>query len=67
VKDFTALGDVVNTASRLQSAASAGQVVMSERLFDRLSTPPPNASPVSLDLKGKQEAEPARVLDLQTR
>jgi len=64
VKDFTALGDVVNTASRLQSAASAGQIVMSERLFERLTTPPPNASPVSLDLKGKQDAEPARVLDL---
>ena len=64
VKDFTALGDVVNTASRLQSAASAGQIVMSERLFDRLMPPPPNARPVSLELKGKQDAEPARVLDL---
>lgn len=66
VKDFTALGDVVNTAARLQSAASAGQVVMSQRLFDRLTTPPPHARPVSLELKGKQEAEPARVLDLHS-
>jgi adenylate cyclase len=64
VKDFTALGDVVNTASRLQSAAAAGQIVMSERLFDRLTTPPPDAAPASLDLKGKQEPEPARILDL---
>ncbi len=63
VKDFTALGDVVNTASRLQSAAAAGQIVMSERLFDRLTKPPADARPVSLELKGKQEAEPARVLD----
>ena len=57
VKDFTALGDVVNTAARLQSAATAGQIVMSERLFDRLTSPPSNASPVRLELKGKQEVE----------
>ncbi len=64
VKDFTALGDVVNTASRLQSAAAAGQIVMSERLYDRLTDPPPKAASASLDLKGKQEPERARILDL---
>jgi adenylate cyclase len=62
VKDFTALGDVVNTAARLQSAAQAGQVVMSERLYGRLADPPPARS-VTLELKGKQEPEPARVVD----
>ena len=64
VKDFTALGDVVNTASRLQSAAKAGQVVMSERLFGRLMKPPPDATPATLELKGKSEPEQARVLDV---
>jgi adenylate cyclase len=64
VKDFTAIGDVVNTASRLQSAAAAGQVVLSERLFDRLATRPVQAIATSLVLKGKQEAESARVIDL---
>lgn len=63
IKDFTALGDVVNTASRLQSAATAGQIVMSERLFERL-TAPPDARAVDLELKGKQDVERARVLDL---
>jgi len=63
VKDFTALGDVVNTAERLQSSAEAGQVVMSERLFGRLSEPPPSARSTTLELKGKSETEPARVVD----
>lgn len=63
VKDFTALGDVVNTASRLQSAAAGGQIVMSQRLYDRLAHPPADAVPVELELKGKQEVEPARILD----
>jgi adenylate cyclase len=66
VKDFTALGDVVNTASRLQSSADAGQIVMSERLFGRLSQAPAGARAASLDLKGKSELEQARVLDLAT-
>src|SRR4051794_32550629 len=64
VKDFTALGDVVNTASRLQSSADAGQIVISERLFDRLSAGSLQAPSTSLDLKGKHEAQPARVIDL---
>jgi adenylate cyclase len=64
VKDFTALGDVVNTAARLQSSAQSGQIVVSERLFDRL---PAGAAPgrvTMLELKGKVEPEPARVIEL---
>jgi adenylate cyclase len=64
VKDFTALGDVVNTASRLQSSAEAGQIVLSERLFGRLPDSGLNARTTSLALKGKREEEPARVIDL---
>jgi adenylate cyclase len=63
VKDFTALGDVVNTASRLQSSAAAGQIVLSERLFGRLSDRGAAAAARTIPLKGKQEAEAVRVLE----
>lgn len=64
VKDFTALGDVVNTAARLQSCAAAGQIVMSERLFARLSEGTTGASAKNVSLSGKREAEAVRVIDL---
>jgi adenylate cyclase len=67
VKDFTALGDVVNTAARLQSHAEAGQIVLSERLHARLSTGVIDTASATLPLKGKREAEAVRVIDLQTR
>jgi adenylate cyclase len=62
VKDFTALGDVVNTAARLQSCAESGQIVLSERLFGRLSAGRPEADSMTLTLKGKAEPEPVRVI-----
>ena len=63
VKDFTALGDVVNTAARLQAEAAPGQIVISERLFGRLADAPAGARPASLALKGKREAEQVRVVE----
>jgi adenylate cyclase len=63
VKDFTAIGDVVNTAARLQSVAGARQVVVSERLFGRLSSPPAGARVTALELKGKAGTTAARVID----
>jgi adenylate cyclase len=55
--DFTAVGDVVNTASRLQAHARGGEVVLSQRVAAALPAPP--GTRVELDLKGKPELEVA--------
>jgi adenylate cyclase len=51
--DFTAVGDVVNTASRLQHEARAGEIVLSERVARALDIPP--GAEERLTLKGKAE------------
>jgi adenylate cyclase len=56
--DFTAIGDVVNTASRLQSHAAGGEIILSERLAQLLDEP--IGEPETLVLKGKQEPFAAR-------
>ena len=64
VKDFTALGDVVNTAARLQAQAKAGQIVISERVYREVAERYPEAPRVELQLKGKSEPVAARVVEI---
>lgn len=55
--DLTAVGDVVNTAARLQGHAASGEIILSARVAVHLESVP--GSPVALSLKGKTEPQPA--------
>jgi adenylate cyclase len=62
VSDFTALGDTVNTAARLQGFASAGELVVSEEAYISIADRFPNAVQRQETLRGKAEPMPFRVI-----
>ena len=54
MRDVTADGDVVNTASRLQAQAASGEIIVSARLAQYLDHQPAGELE-HLELKGKQQ------------
>ena len=55
IKDYTAVGDVVNVAQRLQTEASPGEVLVSESVYSEVSAAYPGAERRVLALKGRAE------------
>ncbi len=62
IADFTVIGDVVNTTARLQGAAAAGEVLVTEETYAWVVDQFPDAPAKDLTLKGKAEPVAARVL-----
>ena len=62
VRDFTVIGDVVNTTARLQGAAAPGEVLLMEETYRSVAAQYPDASQRTLELRGKEGLQVVRVL-----
>lgn len=62
VTDFTALGDAVNVAARLVSAAAAGEILMNEATYVAAGLAGKNLERREMTLKGRTESGSVRVL-----
>jgi adenylate cyclase len=64
VTDFTALGDPVNAAARLASAARAGEILVSADTLAAAAIDPAGIDPTSQELRGRAEAMTAYAVDV---
>ena len=62
VSDITVLGDAANTAARLSSQAAAGEILISEETRRLGNLPLEDYELRSLNLKGRTEPVPVRVM-----
>jgi class 3 adenylate cyclase len=51
--DYTAIGDTVNTAARLESRAKAGEILISEAVYRRIEDRVLAEAVGEMELKGK--------------
>ena len=64
VRDFTALGDTMNTCARLQAQAQAGEIVMSEHLYHEIESEHPGLERRTFQLRGREAEFQGRVLKM---
>ena len=62
VSDLTALGDTINVGARLQAEAKAGEIIMSEDLYQSVASDYPDVERRVLQLRGRQEPIAVRLL-----
>jgi adenylate cyclase len=62
VVDFTALGDAVNVAARLQSFAAVGEVVVAADLYELIEREHPGARRQRVEVRGREEPMDIAVL-----
>ena len=62
INDFTALGDTVNIAARLQAEAVAGEIVISEPVYQEVASRYPDLEQRAVTLRGKDEPLSIRVI-----
>lgn len=63
--DYTVIGDVVNTAARIESAAKAGQILITQEVFSQIDGKFNCRALDKIDLKGK--AKPVEVFEVAGR
>jgi len=67
VRDFTVIGDIVNTAARLQSLAGPGEVMIMEDTYKWLTEEYSGAVQSSVEIRGKSEPVAVRVINVRDR
>jgi len=62
-KDFTAIGSIVNLASRLQGAAASGEILITEDVYKHVENDFPNLQSKAISLKGIDKPVTSFVID----